>query len=80
MSTKNSGKTHSPAIVIMKRELAAYFTGPIAYIVTGLFLILSGILFFAAFFLQNRAELRNFFSILPMLFSFFIPALTMRLY
>ena len=64
----------------MKRELATYFTNPISYIVTGLFLIITGVMFFTTFFLQNRANMRNFFSLLPILFSFFIPALTMRLY
>jgi ABC-2 type transport system permease protein len=68
------------ASVIMRRELGAYFSGPIAYIVTGLFLLLSGILFFSAFFLQDRAELRRFFNNLPIMLSFFIPALTMRLF
>jgi ABC-2 type transport system permease protein len=68
------------ATVIVKRELGAYFSGPIAYIVTGLFLIFSGILFFSSFFLQDRAELRRFFDNLPILLSFFIPALTMRLF
>ena len=34
-------KKHSPAAVIMKRELAAYFTSPVAYIVTALFLIIA---------------------------------------
>ena len=66
--------------VIMKRELAAYYSSPIAYIVTGLFLIFSGFMFFSTFFLANRAELRNFFNLLPILFAFFIPALTMRLF
>ncbi|MCR5289989.1 MAG: ABC-2 transporter permease [Treponema sp.] len=78
-STKQT-KTSSPVFVIMKRELAAYFTSPIAYIVTALFLIFSGFLFFSTFFLQQRAELRGFFAILPILLSFFIPALTMRLF
>ena len=64
----------------MKRELGAYFTNPAAYIVTGLFLLLSGILFFSTFFLNGRAELRNFFSLLPLLLSLFVPALTMRLF
>lgn len=75
-----TNKKPSPAIVIMKRELATYFTNPISYIVTGLFLIITGVMFFTTFFLQNRANMRNFFSLLPILFSFFIPALTMRLY
>ena len=64
----------------MKRELGAYFSNPAAYIVTGLFLIFSGILFFSTFFLNGRAELRNFFSLLPLLLSLFVPALTMRLF
>ena len=73
-------KAKNPAFVIMNRELKSYFSGPMGYIVTGLFLIISGLLFFAAFFLQNRAELRNFFSTLPILLSFFIPAITMRIF
>jgi len=73
-------KAKNPAITIMKRELKTYFTGPIAYIVTGLFLIITGILFFSAFFLGNRAELRQYFSYLPLLLSFFVPALTMRIF
>lgn len=64
----------------MKRELAAYFTSPIAYIVTGLFLIITGILFFNTFFLYERAELRQYFGLLPILFSFFVPAITMRIF
>jgi len=73
-------KQHSVWPVIAKRELAAYFASPVAYIVTGLFLAFSGFLFFSTFFLVNRAELRNFFGILPVMFAFFVPALTMRLF
>ena len=75
-----SAKTKSPAFIIMKRELKAFFTAPVAYIVTALFLIISGILFYSTFFLQDRAELRQYFSTLPVLLSFFIPALTMRIF
>lgn len=70
----------NPAGIIFRRELNAYFTGPVAYIVTGLFLIISGILFFSTFFLNGRAELRQFFGLLPVMLSFFVPALTMRLF
>lgn len=73
-------KQKNPSIIIMKRELRSYFSGPIAYIVTALFLIISGFTFFSTFFLQNRAELRNYFALLPILLSFFVPALTMRLF
>lgn len=77
-SVKGVAKTKSPALVIMQRELKSYFSSPIAYIVTGLFTLASGFLFFSTFFLANRAELRQFFALLPVLLSFFIPALSMR--
>jgi len=74
-------KSPRPAsLVIARRELAAYFSGPIAYIVSGLFLAFTGFLFFSTFFLVNRAELRGFFALLPIMFAFFVPALTMRLF
>lgn len=73
-------KKTKPSIVIMKRELASYFSSPIAYIVTGLFLVFSGFMFFSTFFLADRAELRQFFNWLPVTLSFFIPALSMRLF
>ena len=73
-------KSKNPVFVIMRRELRSYFSGPIGYIITALFLVINGLLFFAAFFLQNRADLRNFFSMLPILLSFFIPAVTMRVF
>ncbi len=80
IKSAKSAKTQKPAIIIMKRELKAYFTAPVAYIVTALFLIIAGILFYSVFFLQDRAELRQYFSTLPVLLSFFIPALTMRIF
>ncbi len=79
MKTNNKANV-IPSIVIMKRELSAYFTSPIAYIVIGLFLGFSGFLLFSIFFLAQRAEIRQFFNNLPLLFAFFIPAITMRLF
>lgn len=77
----NSGKKNVKVwTVIMKRELSAYYTSPVAYIVGALFLLFSGYLFFTTFFFAKRAELRGFFELLPILFSFFIPALTMRVF
>ena len=73
-------KAKNPTFIIMKRELKANFSGPIAYIVGGLFLIISGVLFFSTFFINNSADLRGFFLNLPLLLSFFIPALTMRVF
>jgi len=67
-------------MAIAKRELASWFSSPVAYIVAGVFLVFSGFLFFSTFFLVNRAELRGFFAILPVVFAFFVPAITMRLF
>lgn len=73
-------KTPNITSIIMKRELKAFFTSPVAYIVTGLFLLINGIMFFSLFFVNNRADLRQFFELLPILFSFFVPALTMKVF
>ena len=65
---------------IFKRELNVYFVSPIAYIVISIFLLVTGWFFFTTFFLYNQATLRNFFTLLPMTFSFVVPAITMRLF
>lgn len=62
------------------KEYKDYFISPIAYIVISLFLIVTGWFFFSTFFIFGRADLRDFFSLLPITFSFFIPAITMRLF
>lgn len=64
---------------IFKKEFNAYFVSPIAYIVIAVFLIVTGWFFFMAFFLFNQASLRNFFTLLPVIYAFVIPAITMRL-
>ena len=66
-------------IPIFKKEFKSYFVSPIAYIVIAIFLLVTGWFFFATFFLVGQANLRNFFSLLPIIFSFVIPAITMRL-
>ncbi len=65
---------------IFKKEFKVYFISPIAYIVIAIFLVVTGWFFFSTFFLYNQAELRSFFSLLPVTFSFIIPAVTMRLF
>ncbi len=67
------------AIYIFQKEFRTYFVSPIAYIVIAIFLLVTGWFFFATFFLFDQASLRNFFSLLPVIFSFVIPAITMRL-
>jgi ABC-2 type transport system permease protein len=65
---------------ILTKEIKDYFISPIAYIVISIFLLVTGWFFFATFFLFNQADLRNFFNLLPITFSFIIPAVTMRLF
>lgn len=65
---------------IFKKEFQTYFVSPIAYIVISIFLIVIGWFFFSTFFLINQASLRNFFGLLPIIFAFVIPAVTMRLF
>ncbi len=65
---------------IFKKEFNDYFVSPIAYIVISIFLLVTGWFFFMSFFLQNQANLRGFFSLLPFTFSFVIPAVTMKLF
>ena len=69
----------SPALVISRREIRTYFNSPVAYIVVTVFTILTGYLFFTQLFVEKQAELRGFFGIMPLLFMFLAPAITMRL-
>lgn len=64
---------------IFRKEFSAYFISPIAYIVISIFLLVTGWFFFATFFLFNQANLRTFYTLLPVVFAFVIPAITMRL-
>jgi len=65
---------------IFRKEFKDYFISPIAYIVIAIFLLITGWFFFMTFFLYDQAELRGFFQLLPFIFSFVIPAVTMRLF
>ena len=64
---------------IFRKEFSAYFISPIAYIVISIFLLITGWFFFTTFFLFNQANLRTFYTLLPVVFAFVIPAITMRL-
>lgn len=58
----------------------SYFNSPIAYIFIGVFLVVGNWLFFNSFFVIGQASLRNYFSLLPWMFLFLSPAITMRLW
>ncbi len=67
---------------IFKRELAGYFTTPIAYVFAAIFVFLSGVFAFylGSFFERGQADLQSFFQFHPWLYLFLIPALAMRLW
>lgn len=69
----------SATLAITKRELRTYFNSPVAYIVVTVFMLLAGYLFFNTLFIEKQAEMRGYFGLAPMLFTFIIPAMTMRL-
>ena len=68
--------------IIFKREFAAYFMTPIAYVFLAIFVFLSGIFAFylGNFFPRGQADLQAFFQFHPWLYLFLIPALAMRLW
>lgn len=63
---------------LVRRELAAYFQSPVAYVAAIVFLVTTASLFFSTFFLFNRVEMRSFFGLLPVLLALLMPALAMR--
>jgi ABC-2 type transport system permease protein len=67
-------------ITITRKELNSYYNSPIAYIVYAVYLVFMFIwLFFINHFIESGiADLRIYFMMIPYVFIFFIPALTMR--
>ena len=68
--------------IIFRRELAAYFATPLAYVFIVVFLVLAGSLtfFLGSFFDRGQADLQPFFTFHPWLYLFLIPAIAMRLW
>jgi ABC-2 type transport system permease protein len=67
-------------LTIFRRELAAYFISPLGYIFIIVFLMLSVGLFMTPFFTVLNADMRAFFTTLPIILCIFLPAVTMRLW
>lgn len=63
---------------IIARELRAVFLAPVGYLVAIVFLVMTGWLFMQPFFLNDRADLRQFFELLPLTLALLVPAVTMR--
>ena len=70
----------SNVLPIAWREFRSYFDSPIAYVFIDVFLVMSSFFFLKDFFLLGQADMRPFFNVLPWMFLFFAPAITMRLW
>ncbi|MBI4117470.1 MAG: ABC transporter permease subunit [Parcubacteria group bacterium] len=67
-------------ITIVKKELQSYFHSPAAYVLISFFLLVSSWLFMRNFFIANISSMREYFALLPWIFLFLIPAISMRLW
>ncbi len=65
---------------LVRKELRQYFNTPTAYVAIVIFLAAtSGWLFYVdGFFARGVATLRPYFALMPVMFVFFVPAVTMR--
>jgi len=69
-------------VAIFKREFAAYFATPLAYVFIVIFLFAMGAFTFyiGHFFDNDTADLQVFFGFHPWLYLFLVPAISMRLW
>jgi len=66
-------------MTIYKKELRSFFTSPMAYIFLVVFALVNGYFFTNTFFLYNQSDMRALFGIVPLVYLFFIPAVSMGL-
>ncbi len=64
---------------IYLREIRSFFNSPMAYIFLVIFAVVNGYFFMNTFFLYDQSDMRALFSIIPLVYLFFIPAVTMGL-
>lgn len=63
---------------VARRELKALFDLPTGYVLLVVFLVINGFFFFRQAYLTDTATLRPMLDLLPWVFLFFVPAVTMR--
>ena len=64
-------------MAIFRKEMNAFFSSPMAYIFLVVFALINGYFFNIQFFLINESDMRVLFSIIPIVYLFFIPAVSM---
>lgn len=67
---------------VMRRELAGYFSTPVAWVFIVIFLVMAGVFTFyiGSFYDRGIADLDPFFTFHPWLYLFLVPAIAMRLW
>jgi ABC-2 type transport system permease protein len=65
---------------MFRREFGAYFNSPIAYVFLVAFVLIPNALFMFMYQAQRQLSMRDYFGLLPFVFLFFVPAITMRLW
>jgi ABC-2 type transport system permease protein len=69
-----------PFTALFLKEIRGYFGAPTAYIIAVAFLLITGYLVAQPIFLNNQASVGNYMDLAPLLLTFFVPAVTMRLF
>ena len=69
-------------VAIFKKEWGSYFSSPIGYVFIIFYSLVANSFFFFInnFFEAGQVTMRGYFSLLPWLFLFFVPSITMRLW
>ena len=67
---------------VMRRELAGYFSTPVAWVFIVIFLVMAGVFTFyiGNFYERGSSDLDPFFQFHPWLYLFLVPAIAMRLW
>lgn len=64
---------------VFLKELRTYFNSPMAYIFLVIFAVVNGYFFVNTFFLFGQSDMRSLFGVVPLVYLFFIPAVSMGL-
>lgn len=65
--------------ILYRKEVQSFFNSPVAYITLVVFLLINAWFAMSTFFLINESDLRTLFSVVPIVYLFFVPAITMSL-
>jgi len=66
------------SLTLARKELAIMLNTPATYVISVVFMLITGWLFVSPLFQVNQSTLDTFFRPLPLIFTFLVPALTMR--